>query len=75
MIKKKYKKKKEISNETMYIILTTAFLAILGTIIIFNVEMYEAILGNTEIHTAVYVTLLIGGITAITFLKKHVDEL
>lgn len=70
LINKNWKKKSK--SCFLYIVTTVVLLVSLGNIIIFNIDMYDAIIGSMEVHTIVYSLLLTGGLAAVYFLKDLV---
>ncbi len=67
-------RKKEIDNCAIYVIISVILLILLGNIIIFNIDMYDALLGTLEEHTIIYAALLVLAGTALFFLKKAIDD-
>ena len=68
LIKKNWNKKSKACF--LYIVTTIVLLISLGNIVIFNIDMYDAIIGSLEVHTIVYSLLLTGGIAAVYFLRE-----
>ncbi len=76
LYKKKRKEfKKGVKDITMYIIISITLLILLGNIIIFNIDMFNAILGNMSIHTVIYLLILIGAYIASIFLHRYIKSL
>ena len=72
LIKKNWNKKSK--SCFLYVVTSMVLLVSLGNIVIFNIDMYDAILGTMEIHTIVYALLLSGGMAAVYFLRELVKE-
>lgn len=70
---RRYKKNK-IDNCVIYIILSIMLTIILGNIIIFNIDMYNTLLGTMEEHTIIYSALITLAGVALYFLTKIVNE-
>jgi len=74
VMKKRKTFKKGMQDYVAYMIISALLIIILGNIIIFNVDMYDTILGPMEAHTTVYLLLIIGGFSAVFFLHRAVKE-
>jgi len=70
LIKKNWNKKSK--SCFLYVVTSMVLLVSLGNIVIFNIDMYDAILGTMEVHTIVYALLLSGGMAAVYFLRELV---
>lgn len=70
LIRKNWDKKSK--SCFLYVVTSMVLLVSLGNIVIFNIDMYDAILGTMEVHTIVYALLLSGGMAAVYFLRELV---
>ncbi len=73
IMRRTYKKKK-IDNCAIYVVLSIMLMITLGNIIVFDIDMYNALLGTMQEHTVIYGALITLAGVALYFLTQIVNE-